>query len=449
MKRKIYDKLLEWKQGNGESALLIDGARRVGKSYIAEEFGKNEYRSYILIDFNKVDPEVKEWFNIYLNDLDTLFVFISNYFGTKLYPRESLIILDEVNECPRARAAIKYLVADKRYDFIETGSLISITKNVEGIMIPSEEDHLKMYPMDFEEFLWAIGQDTLMDLIKNQFEKLKPLGQAMHRKVMTYLRQYVLIGGMPQAVAKWIETQNFNDVDKIKQRILALYRADIAKHAGRFRQRTENIFDTIPSQLSKHEKVFKLASINKQARMREYENAFLWLQDAMMVNVCYNSTEPNIGLRLNEDRTTMKCYLNDTGLLISLAFANGGSTSHEIYQKLLTNKLEVNKGMLIENLVAQMLVAKGHNLFFFSNPSPEDVNERMEIDFLIQKAEITSRHNISPIEVKSAQRYTQVSLDRFRSKYSKTLSTSYVMHSADLEQKEGILYLPLYMTPLL
>ena len=449
MKRKIYDKLLAWKAGNGESALLIDGARRVGKSYIAEEFAKQEYKSYILIDFNSAEKDVKDLFDKYLSDLDTLFVYLTSYFGVTLYERNSLIIFDEVQECPRARAAIKYLVADGRYDYIETGSLISITSNVKDIVIPSEEDHLRMYPMDFEEFLWATGNETLMEFIRACFNKEQALGQAMHRKVMDLFRQYVIVGGMPQAVAKWVETSDFDKVDLVKRRILTLYRADIAKHTKTMRQRVEKIFDTIPSQLSKHEKRFKLSAFGKNARMRNNEDAFMWLEDAMMVNLCFNSTDPNVGLSLNEDRSALKCYMSDTGLLISMAFDDHGKTDAEIYRKLLFDKLEVNKGMITENVVAQMLRAKGHRLFFYSNTSPNDKDERMEIDFMISKQVITSRHNVSPIEVKSAAQYTLNSLNKFKKKFANRLSTPFVVHSQDLEKKEGVTFLPIYMVGLL
>lgn len=320
---------------------------------------------------------------------------------------------------------------------------------MENVLLPSEEDRLKMYPMDFEEFLWAMGHDTLMDLIRAQLDKRKPLGQAMHRKLMTLMRLYILLGGMPQAILKWKESQDFSEVDKVKQRILSLYRGDIAKHSGAMRQRVEGIFDAIPGQLSKHEKRFKLADVNKQARFREYEDGFAWLDDAMMVNLCIKSTEPNIGLRLNEQRISLKCYMGDTGLLLSMAFADGAKVSAEIYKKLLIDKLEVNKGMLVENVVAQMLTASGHSLFYYSNPSPNDCSRRMEIDFLIQKRKITSKHNISPIEVKSATRYSCVSLDRFRAIYANMLNTSYVVHTGDLESNGDLLYLPIYMVPLL
>ena len=450
MRRKIYTELLKWKEEEaGRTALLIDGARRVGKSYIVENFAKQEYKSYIIIDFNRVNQEVTELFENYLNDLDLFFMYLSNYYNVKLYERDTLIIFDEVQLFPRARAAIKYLVADGRYDYIETGSLMSIKKNVKDIVIPSEERHLRMYPLDFEEFLWALDNESLMDFIKVFFEKKKPLGAALHRKAMDYFRQYMIVGGMPQAVERYVETKDFERVDRVKRDILELYRADIVKHAQGYEMKVEQIFDDIPAQLQKHDKKFKLSSLKKEARFRDYEDAIFWLSDAMIVNVCYNSTAPNIGLKLNMDRVTMKCYMADTGLLICHAFDEYVCVSEEIYARLLFDKLEVNKGMIMENIVAQMLVASGHKLYFYNNPSRDDASLRMEIDFLIAKSKITSKHNISPIEVKSGGKYTLTSLKKCREKYTEQLDTLYVLHKNDLKVEEGIVYLPLYMTPLL
>ena len=447
MRRKIYDKMLYWKnESNGKTALLIDGARRVGKSYVAEEFAKNEYKSYILIDFNRTGKDLLELFDRYLDDLDTFFLFLSQYYNKKLYTRESIIIFDEVQLCPRARAAIKYLVADGRYDYMETGSLVSIKKNVKNIVIPSEERHIKMFPMDFEEFLWALGNDNLMDLIRICFEKSQPLGQAMHRKTMDYFRQYLIVGGMPQAVLSYVEEKDFDKVDAIKRDILELYRADISKHAEGYELKAQAIYDEIPAQLQKHEKKFKLSSIKKEARMRDYEDALFWLTDAMIINPCYNTTEPSIGLKMNMERTTLKCYMADTGLLISHAFDENTLVSEELYKKLLFDKLEVNNGMIVENIVAQMLVANGHKLYFYSNPSNEDTASKMEIDFLIAKSKTTSRHNISPIEVKSGKNYTLTSLRKCIKKYYEQLHTPYVIHTSDVKIEEGIVYIPLYMT---
>lgn len=450
MKRKIYDKLLDWKNiSTGDTALLIDGARRVGKSYIAENFAKENYKSYILIDFNKVNEDVCNLFVNYLDDLDTLFMYLSSYYNIKLYNRESVIIFDEVQMFPKARAAIKYLVADGRYDYIETGSLMSIRKNVKDITIPSEERHIRMYPMDFEEFLWAMNNEMLMPVIRDCFEKKKPMGQMLHRKAMDYFRQYMIVGGMPQAVGKYIQTRDFEAVDTVKRDILTLYREDIMKHSDGNELEIEAIFDEIPAQLSKHEKKFKLSDIKPTARMREYKQPFYWLDDAMIVNICYNSSEPNIGLKMNMERKTLKCYMSDTGLLISHAFDENGIVSEEIYKKLLFDKLSVNSGMLMENIVAQMLTAAGHKLYFFSKSSREKAEDRMEIDFLIAKSKITNKHNISPIEVKSGDRYALSSIKKFINKYKEQTNIPYVLHTKDLKEENGITYLPLYMTMLL
>ena len=456
MKRKIYQQLLDWKHDRrGEVALLIEGARRIGKSYIVEEFAKNEYDSYLLIDFSRVNPKVIEFFDLYLDDLDMLFTSLELYGKKKLIPRKnptdeasSLIIFDEIQFCPRARSAIKHLVADHRFDYIETGSLISIKKNVKDIMLPSEEHAIEMYPMDFEEFLWAMGDEMMMPFIKMQFEKRKPM-EAFHRKALDYFRQYMIVGGMPQAVQTYVDTRDFDKVDERKRDILSIYRNDIRKYADNQETKVAAIFEELPGQLQKHEKKFRLAALQSHARMRDYSEAFFWLSDAKIINCCYNSTEPSIGLKLNEERTTLKCYMGDTGLLISHAFDERGIVTSELYQKLMFDKLEVNEGMLVENIVAQMLRAAGHKLYFFSKYSAKEADERMEIDFLIAKPTITSRHNISPIEVKSGSHYTITSLKKCIKKYDKQLATPYVLHDKDLKVEDGIMYLPLYMTPLL
>lgn len=456
MKRKIYQQLLDWKHDRrGEVALLIEGARRIGKSYIVEEFAKNEYDSYLLIDFSRVNPKVIEFFDLYLDDLDMLFTSLELYGKKKLIPRKnptdeasSLIIFDEIQFCPRARSAIKHLVADHRFDYIETGSLISIKKNVKDIMLPSEEHAIEMYPMDFEEFLWAMEDEMMMPFIKMQFEKRKPM-EAFHRKALDYFRQYMIVGGMPQAVQTYVDTRDFDKVDERKRDILSIYRNDIRKYADNQETKVAAIFEELPGQLQKHEKKFRLADLQSHARMRDYSEAFFWLSDAKIINCCYNSTEPSIGLKLNEERTTLKCYMGDTGLLISHAFDERGIVTSELYQKLMFDKLEVNEGMLVENIVAQMLRAAGHKLYFFSKYSAKEADERMEIDFLIAKPTITSRHNISPIEVKSGSHYTITSLKKCIKKYDKQLATPYVLHDKDLKVEDGIMYLPLYMTPLL
>lgn len=450
MRRKMYNRLLQWKKENeGKSALLVQGARRVGKSYIVEEFAKAEYRSYILIDFNLVDPQVRDMFLHDISDINTFFLKLTTFFNTKLFDRQSLIILDEVQLFPRARSAIKYLVADGRYDYIETGSLISIKENVKDILIPSEEDHINLYPMDFEEFLWAADNETMMELIQNCFENKKPLGQALHRKAMDLFRQYLIVGGMPQAVEAYISSRDFDRVDQVKRRILNLYRDDIRKHAQGYEMKVEAIYDELPSQLKNQNRHFKLSSLKAGARFDEYKDALFWLSDAMIVNNCYNSTEPCIGLNLNRDRTLLKCYMGDTGLLVSHTFDENGIVSEEIYKKILLDKLEVNMGMILENMVAQMLAASGHKLYFYANSARNDASSRMEIDFLIAKSKISNRHNISPIEVKSSKNYTLSSLRKFMEKYSQQLHVPYVLHTGDLKEENGITYLPLYMTPFL
>ena len=450
MRRKIYEQLLKWKENDAnKAALLLEGARRVGKSYIVKEFAEKEYDSYLLIDFNQASAEVKEAFDRLLNNLDTLFAYLSALYNTPLYPGKSLIVFDEVQLCPRARAAIKYLVADGRYHYIETGSLLSIKANVTDIVIPSEERHIKMYPLDFEEYLWALGNDMLMPFIVDCHQNHHSLGAAMHKMAMDYLRQYLLIGGMPQTVNEYVSTKSFLRVDRVKRDILELYRGDIIKHAKGYERKVEAVFDTIPSQLQRHEKSFRLSSINKQARFRDYEDAIFWLDDAMIVNNCYASCEPGIGLRMNMEQSTMKCYMGDTGLLVSHAFDENAIVNEEIYKKLLFGVLEFNEGMLTENVVAQMLTSSGHKLYFYSNSSRDTAADRMEIDFLIEKKAITRGRNITPIEVKSGKKYTFTSLEKFRKKFAQQVDRPLLIHSGDYMEKEGIQCLPLYMVPLL
>lgn len=450
MKRKIYNDLLEWKKNSqGKTAILIDGARRIGKSYIAEAFAKDNYESYILIDFSKAPQVIKDLFENYLDNLDYLFTYLSQYYGKKLHERNTLFIFDEVQFCPRARSAIKHLVADGRYDYIETGSLISIKKNVKNILIPSEEHIIKMKPMDYEEFMWAMGNNTMMDFIKTCYEQKKPLGQALHRKAMDYFKEYMIVGGMPQAVKLYSETRDFERVDEVKRDILTLYREDIKKYGEEVALKVEHIFDEIPSQLQKHKKKFNLASLDVNARYREYYGAFYWLDDAGLVNLAYNTTEPNVGLNFNKESSSFKCYMFDTGLLLSMAFDEKGIVSEEIYKKILFDKLTFNEGMMIENIVAQMLVNAKRKLYYFSRTDRENSEETMEVDFLIAKSKITSKHNITPIEVKSGKNYTLSSLGKFRRKFNDYLTQSIIIHQEDLREENGILYLPIYMTELL
>ena len=450
MKRKVYNDILKWKEeSQGKTALLIEGARRVGKSYIVEEFAKDNYKSYILIDFSKVPNEVKELFDNYLDNLDYLFTYISNYYGVKLYERDTLFIFDEIQFCPRARGAIKHLVADGRYDYIETGSLISIKKNVKDILIPSEEEMIKMNPMDFEEFLWAMGNDTLMDFIKECYNNKRNMGQALHRKAMDYFKEYLIVGGMPQAVLEYRESRDFEKTDKIKRNILNLYREDIRKYSDELNLKVEQIFDTIPSQLQKHEKKFNISSLDENARYRNFEGAFYWLSDACLINIAHNTTEPSIGLGQRIDNNSFKCYLFDTGLLLSMTFNEKAIINEEIYKKILFDKLSFNEGMILENVVAQMLVASSRKLYFFSRNDRKDSSETMEIDFLISSNKVTSKHNIIPIEVKSGERYTFSSLAKLNNKYKDYLAEPIIIHTKDLKEEDGILYIPVYMTSLL
>lgn len=450
MRRKIYHKLLDWKRdSNGRSAVMIEGARRIGKSYIVEEFAKNEYESYILVDFNHISQDELDLFEHYLSDTKEFLRMLQLHHGVRLIERKSCIIFDEVQQYPKARAAIKYLVADGRYDYIETGSLIRIKKNVKGIVIPSEETPLKMFPMDFEEFLWAIGDEMTMPYIEECYHAEKPMGP-IHRKTMEKWRLYMLIGGMPQVVQSWVETGDFRKAEAEKRTILNLYENDIHQYATGAEAKAVAIFEDLPGQLQRHDRYFQMSDLGPNARYINYESAFFWLRDSGIVNICWNTTEPSVGLKLNTDRTRLKCYMGDTGLLVSMAFDENGEVPAAIYEKILLGKLEANLGMVVENMVAQMLKAKDRRLYFYTVPETEDRENRMEIDFLIAKSKITSRHNICPIEVKSGRRkFTTTSLEKFNTKYHEQLHTSLVLHDGDVQEKDGLTYLPLYMTPLL
>ena len=378
LKRKIYDELLSWKQKScGQTALLIAGARRVGKSFIAESFAKQEYKSHIIIDFGNAPQDILDLFLNESADLDLFFAKLSAFYSTVLHKRESLIVFDEVQQFPRARQLIKYLVADGRYDYLETGSLIRLKKNTENIIIPSEEEHIELFPLDFEEFLWALGDEATVPLIKTYFEAKRPLGQALHRKVMNDFRQYVLVGGMPQSVLAYIDGKDFAASDEAKRRILRLYRDDVSKFAAGYEEKVYAVFDGIPGQLSKKEKKYKLSSLNKNARFRAYEDSFIWLNEAMVVNACFNATDPGVGLALSADHATQKCYMADTGLLVTHTFMDRAFTDNELYKAILFDKLDVNEGMIMENIVAQMLRRNGHilidpdksrmSLYFLSN----------------------------------------------------------------------------------
>jgi predicted AAA+ superfamily ATPase len=445
LKRKIYDRLVEWKKkSKGKTALMIDGARRVGKSFIVEQFANSEYKSYIIIDFGNVSKEILDLFINESSNLDLFFAKISAYYSTPLHKRESLIVFDEVQQFPRARQLIKYFVADGRYDFLETGSLIRLKKNVQDIIIPSEEEHIEMFALDFEEFLWAMGDETTVPLIRKCFESRTPLGQAIHRKIMNDFRQYILIGGMPQSLVAYLNEKNFDDSDIAKRRILQLYRDDVSKFADGYEEKVFAIFDGIPGQLSKKEKKYALSSINKQARFRNYEDSFIWLNEAMVINTCFNATDPNVGLALSADYTTQKCYMGDTGLLVTHTFMDNSYTENELYKAILFDKLYINEGMIMENVVAQMLRCNGHKLYFYSRSDSEYRQNHIEIDFLITEAK-----KICPIEVKSGNYRSHSSLDKFKKKFSSKIGNSYILYTKDVMIKDDIIHLPLYMAMLL
>ncbi len=443
LKRKIYDDLLNWKKEQGKTALVIAGARRVGKTTVVKEFAKNEYKSFIFIDFSIASDEVKSLFTKYASNLDEFFFLLSTITGTTLYERESLIIFDEIQLFPKARQLIKHLVFDNRYDYIETGSLLGLKRNVENILIPSEERMLKMYPLDFEEFCLALGKEDLFNIIKKHFEELKPL-TALHSSIMKLFRTYILVGGMPQAVLEYLKTNDYNKVDRVKRDILTLYRNDISKYAKGYEYKVLSIFDEIPGQLSKHEKKFSLSAIEKEARFRDYEEAFMWFNEAMITNPCYNANDPSVGLSLYKDRLTLKMYMADTGLLLSHAFGEDSKMQVEIAKKIIADKLEVNNGMIFENVVAQMLTAKGKNLYFYSRYDNLNSKNTMEIDFLIKDLQKPTK--ISPIEVKSGKNYTVSSMNKFRDKFKNKLGRKYLLHTKDLVVKDDIIYLPVYMT---
>ena len=446
-RRKIYDKLLEWKNdASGEKALLIEGARRIGKSTIAEEFGKREYKSYILIDFNDASQLVIDAFNNYLNDLDTFFMLIATEYDTSLYPRQSLIIFDEVQKFPKARQSIKKLVKDGRFDYLETGSLISIKQNVADITIPSEERSIKMYPMDFEEFCWALNEDSLLNYIKDCYNNLRPLEEGLHHKAMLLFKQYILVGGMPKSVDKYINnSRSFVEADSEKRDILTLYRNDISKIEGPYKSKVASIFEQIPTFLSQHEKRIRLSNIEPNSTFPSYEETFYWLSDSMICNMCFNCSDPNVGLSINEDRTSVKCYMGDTGLLISHAFTPNEIAEGQLYKQILHDNLSINKGMIFENVVAQALTSNGHALYFYTKYDHIKKRNDIEIDFIISNKSKTMP-KIFPIEVKSNKKYTIKSLEKFNQLYHKRIGKCYVIHPKNLSVTDEIIYLPVYMT---
>ncbi len=446
-KRKIYNRLLEWKKEcNGNKAMLIEGARRIGKSTIARAFAQNEYSNYLIIDFAKKDKEVESYFNNFLNDLDTLFMLLQAHYGVSLEKRNSLIVFDEVQMFPQARAAIKYLVADGRYDYLETGSLISIKENVKNIVIPSEERLICMYPMDFEEFALAFEETELLGYIKHCFINKIPLENSLHKKAMLLFKQYMLVGGMPKVVSTFLENQkSFEKADIEKRDILHLYREDIMKINTRYRSKVLAIYDQIPALLSKHEKRVVFKNIKKNTYADNYEETFFWLSDSMISNECFLCTDPNVGLSLNEDRSYIKCYLNDTGLLVSHTFDENQILQEEVYSQIFCDKLSINKGMFFENVIAQILVANGHKLYFYTHYNKVKHRNDIEIDFIISNNN-KLKYKIYPIEVKSTKNYSTTSLDRFIEKYKNRIGESYIIHPKNLTIRGNVLCLPPYMT---
>lgn len=440
-KRKIYDKLLEWKaESDGRTALLIEGARRIGKSTVVEEFAKNEYESYILIDFSMASKAVKELFED-ISDLDYLFLQLQLQYKVDLHERKSLIIFDEVQQCPLARQAIKALVADHRYDYVETGSLISIKRNVKDILIPSEERKISMYPMDHEEFLWAIGDTTTIPLLKKVFESGKPVGDQIHRKLMRDFRLYMLVGGMPQAVNEYIETNNFRKVDQIKRDILNLYEDDFKKidQTGRL----SSLFDAIPAQLNKNTSRYQVSSVLNGERAENILELIAELKDSKTVLVSYHANDPNAGMSNNKDLGKFKLFLCDTGLFTTLMFKDKDFTENIIYEKLLNDKLSANLGYLYENAVAQILTANGNALFYHTFMN-ESTRRNYEIDFILAR-----KNKVCPIEVKSSGYKTHASLDAFSRKFSDRILDKYLIYTKDYMKDEDIFCLPVYFVQFL
>ena len=438
-RRKLYDRLLEWKRvQNGKSAILIEGARRVGKSTLVEQFAKNEYESYILIDFNEASDEVKSLFNNLMNK-DFIFLQLQALYNVVLKERKSVIIFDEVQKCPLARQAIKYLVKDGRYDYIETGSLISIKKNTKNITIPSEEERVTLYPMDYEEFRWAVGDEATVPLLHTFYDRQLPLDKA-HRDKMRDFRLYMLVGGMPQAVNEYIETNNFSMVDHVKRGIIKVYQDDFQKldETGRL----ETLFMEIPSQLSQASNRYKPYTVLGDVNDEKLVELLKDLEDSKTALFSYHSNEPNVGMSLTKDRSKFKIFCADTGIFVTLAFWDKDHTENIIYQKLLNDKLSTNLGYVYENMIAQMLASSGNKLFYYT--WPKDRTHYYEIDFLLSRGS-----KLYPIEVKSSGYKSHASLDAFCQKYSHVVGQRYLIYTKDLKKDHETILLPAYMTPFL
>lgn len=438
-KRKIYQKMLDWKKhSNGSTALLIKGARRVGKSTVAEEFAKKEYQSYILVDFSIAPPEIHELFKD-LSDLNYLFLRLQLIYHVNLIERKSVIVFDEVQTQPLARQAIKHLVKDGRYDYIETGSLLSIKKNVQNIVIPSEETRIEMLPMDYEEFRWALGDTTTIPKLKAAFENRISLGDDVNRKMMRDFRLYMLVGGMPQAVNEYIDTNNFSKVDQVKRSILELYQDDFVKidPTGRASQ----LFAAIPSELAKNASRYQVSSVLKNEKPDRVLGIIANMKDSLTVNVSYHANDPSVGISLHSDIDKYKIFIGDTGLFTTLAFMDKDFTENVIYEKLLNDKLNADLGYLYENMVAQMLYATGNKLFYYTFPK-EKSTHNYEVDFLISR-----KNKVCPIEVKSSGYKTHASIDAFTSKFSKKTGDGYLIYTKDLKKEGNLICLPIYMVP--
>ena len=440
-KRKLYSKMLQWKQQwNGKYALLIEGARRVGKSTLVEDFAKNEYKSYILIDFSKSSRQISELFDD-LNDLDFFFLRLQGIFKVQLTERQSVIVFDEVQNEPKARQAIKHLVKDGRYDYIETGSLISIRKNVQNIVIPSEEMSMTLNPMDLEEFYWALGNEVTPKQMREVFAMRRPVGETLHRQWMRDLRLYMLVGGMPQAVSAYLEYNNLQQVDNVKREILKLYDIDFSKidPSGR----ASLVFKNIPAQLSGNASRYMISSAVGSRRTENIEVIVSEMSESRTINLSYHSTDPNVGLNLHKSLDAYKIFTADTGLFVTLCFWDKDYTENIIYEKLLSDKLETNLGYVYENLVAQMLYASGNNLFYYTFPS-ENEKHNYEIDFLLSRS-----NKLWPIEVKSSGYKSHKSLDEFCKKFSSRIGDRILLYTKDYYKDGMIQYVPIYFVPFL
>lgn len=445
-KRKVYDKLLEWKElSAGSSAVLLEGARRIGKSTIVEEFAQNEYDDYMILDFAKENKDIKKNFEENMNDMDAFFRNLFLLKGRSLKGERCVLIFDEVQLFPLARQAIKYLVADGRYEYIETGSLISIRKNVQDILIPSEEYRIKMYPMDFEEYLWAMKDDMTYPAIKQAYEKRKPMGEAIHRKIMKTFRTYMAVGGMPQAVEAFVEGKTFAQIDFIKRNILKLYEEDLAKYDADNSEKASVIYKTIPEQLENKNSHFKFSLVDKNARYKNYVDAVSFISESMIGNECINVTKPEVALELFSDRSNFKLYMGDTGLLVTQIMNSRDETDEKLYKSLIIDDLGINQGMILENMVAQMLKSSGHALYFHEylyKPEGAEREKKYEIDFMTVK-----KKKICPIEVKSSGYRSHKSFDYLVKKYQMKMEDRYIIYTKDLKFEDGITYLPIYMTP--